>query len=120
MKRGFDRSQRIAELIRQALAQILLREMGDNRFRLVMVTDVTLSRDISYAKVYVSVLLDDDNEIKELVDALNKAAHAIRYHLARAVDLRIIPELKFVYDESTARGFRISNLIDSAVKKEQK
>ncbi len=120
MKRGFDRSQRIAELIRQALAQILLQEMGDERFRLVMVTDVTVSRDMSYAKVYISVLLDDESKIKEIVDALNKAAQAIRYNLARAVKLRVTPELKFVYDESTARGFHISSLIDSAFKKEEK
>lgn len=120
MKRGFDRTQRIADLIQKALAKMLLHDMTDDRFRLVTVTDVSVTRDLSYAKVYVSVLLDDKDKIKETVTALNRAAKAFRYHLAREVDLRIIPELKFVYDESTARGFKLSSLIDSAVKKTEK
>lgn len=119
MKRGYDRTQRIAELIRQALAQMLLQDMSDDRFRLVTVTDVTVTRDLSYAKVYVTVLLDDEVKIKQIVEALNRAAKSLRYHLAKAVDLRVMPELKFVYDESTARGFHLSDLIDKAVKKEK-
>lgn len=117
MKRGFDRTQRVADLIQKALAQMLLQDMSDDRFRLVTITGVTVSRDLSYAKIYVSVLLDEEEKIKQTVQALNRAAKSLRYHLAHAVDLRIVPELKFVYDEATAHGFRISNLIDSAIKK---
>src|SRR5580692_4034673 len=115
--RGFDRTQRVADLIQKTLAQLLVQETDDERFRLVTITSVTVSRDLSYAKVYVTVLLDEESKIKEVVQALNLAAKSLRYHLAREVDLRIVPELKFVYDESTAHGFRLSNLIDSAVKK---
>ena len=117
-RRGFDRTQRVADLIQKALAQMLLQDMSDDRFRFVTITSVTVTRDLSYAKVYVSVLTDE--EPKQLVDALNRAAKSIRYNLAHAVDLRVVPELKFVYDESTARGFKLSNLIDSAVKKSEK
>lgn len=120
MKRGFERTQRVADLIQKSLAQMLLQDMSDDRFRLVTVTGVTVSRDLSYAKVYVSVLVDEEDKIKQTVIALNRAAKALRYNLAHAVNLRAVPELKFVYDESTARGFRISTLIDSAVKKEKK
>ena len=118
-RRGFDRTQRVADLIQKALAQMLLQDMSDDRFRLVTITDVTVSRDFSYAKVYVSVLMEED-KINPIVDALNKASKTLRYHLAHAVDLRVVPELKFVYDESTARGFKISTLIDSAVSKSDK
>ncbi len=120
MKRGFERSQRVADLIQKSLAQMLLQDMSDDRFHLVTVTSVTVSRDLSYAKVYVSVLMDEEDNIKKTVEALNRAAKSLRYNLAREIDLRIIPELKFVYDESTAHGFRISTLIDSAVKKSEK
>lgn len=120
MKRGFDRTQRVADLLQKALAQLLLQDMTDDRFRLVTVTGVSVSRDLSYAKVYVSVLLDEKEKIKETVLALNRASKSLRYQLAKEVDLRIVPELKFVYDESTAQGFRISQLIDEAVKKEKK
>ena len=117
MKRGFDRAQRVADLIQKTLAQMLLQDMSDERFRLVTLTGVTVSRDLSYAKVYVSVLMDEEDKIKQTVESLNRAAKALRYHLAHAVDLRIVPELKFIYDESTARGFHISNLINSTEKK---
>ena len=120
MKRGYDRTQRVADLIQKALAQILLQEVSDDRIRFVTVTSVTVSRDLSYAKVYISVLAEDKVKIKEAVDMLNRIAKSLRYRLAQQVDLRIVPELKFVYDESTAHGFRISSLIDSAMKKSGK
>jgi ribosome-binding factor A len=116
-RRGYDRSQRVADLIQKTLAQMLMHDMSDERFRLVTITSVSMAHDLSYAKIYVSVLLDDAVKIKETVAALNRAAKTLRYHLAREVKLRIAPELKFVYDESTAHGFRLSMLIDSAVKK---
>lgn len=116
-KRGFDRTQRVADLLQKTLAQLLLQDMTDDRFRLVTITSVSVTRDLSYAKVYVSVLLDEEDKIKQTVVALNRAAKSLRYLLAKEVELRIVPELKFVYDESTAHGFRISTLIDSAVKK---
>lgn len=117
MKRGYDRTQRVGDLIQQTLAQILLQDMSDDRFRFVTITGVSVSRDLSYAKIFVSVLLDEAADIKEIVADLNRAAKPLRYQLAQQVDLRIVPELRFVYDESTAHGFRISNLIDSAIKK---
>lgn len=115
-RRGYDRTERVADLIQKALAQLLLQEMSDDRLRLVTVLSVTVSKDLSYAKVYVSVLLDEPDEIQHIIKNLNRSAKSIRYQLARMVKLRIMPELKFVYDESTARGFRISSLIEDAMK----
>jgi len=120
MKRNFDRSQRVADLIQKTLAQMLLQDMSDERFRFVSITSVTVSKDFSYAKIYVSMLIDEEEKIKATIQALNRAAKGLRYHLAKAVDLRVVPELKFVYDQSTAHGFHISTLIDSAVKKSGK
>lgn len=119
-RRGYDRTQRVSDLLQKALAQILLNDMTDDRFRLVTITSVTVSRDLSYAKIFVSVFVDEDIKIKQTIDALNRSVKALRYQLARAVKLRIVPELKFAYDESTAHGFRISMLIDEAVKKAEK
>jgi ribosome-binding factor A len=119
MKRGFDRARRVADLLQKTIAQMLLQDMSDDRFRMVTVASVTISRDLSYAKVYVSMLFDDPEKIKQTVDALNRSAKAMRYNLAKQVDLRITPELKFIYDETTAKGFRISDLIDAAIKKEK-
>jgi len=109
MKRGYDRSRRVADLIQKTLATMLLQDMNDERFSMVTITSVNVSRDLSFAKVYVSVLLDEEEKIKEIVTALNRAAKSLRFNLAKEVDLRIVPELKFVYDSSTAHGFRIND-----------
>lgn len=116
-KRGFDRTRRVADLLQKELAQMLLHGTGDDRFKMVTVTGVTMSKDLSYAKVHVSMLFDEPEKIKQVVTALNDAAKMLRYNLARAVKLRIVPELKFAYDESTAHGFRVSDAIDAGMKK---
>lgn len=120
MKRGYDRTHRVADLIQKILAPMVMQEMNDARFRLLTITGVTVSRDLAYAKVFVSVLIDDNDAIKEMVKALNDAAKSLRFHLARQVDLRIVPELKFVYDESIVHGFHMDQLIHDAIKKEKK
>lgn len=119
-KRRFDRKARVADLIQKALATIIMKEMPDAKFRFVTITDVEMSRDLSYAKVFVSVLQDDAAKIKEIIADLNNNVKPIRYSLAQSVKLRIVPEIKFMYDESTAHGFKISGLIDRAMKKTEK
>lgn len=116
MKRGFDRTQRVADLIQKTLATTLLQH-EEKSFHFVTVTGVMVSKDLSYAKVYVSVLKEDQDQIKEIISALNQSAKSLRHLLAREIDLRMTPEIKFIYDESTARGFHLSHLIDSAIKK---
>ena len=115
--RGFDRTQRIADQIQRILGPMLLQEMGDERMRLVTITSVTVAKDLSFAKIYVGVLSEDEAEIKNIVVALNHAAKTLRYRLAQEIELRIMPELKFIYDESAAHGFKISSLIDAAMNK---
>lgn len=114
--RGFSRQERVGDLIQQALATIIHAHMQDARFRLVTVTGVDVSRDLSYAKVYVSLYAEDKTTITSTLKALNKAVKLFRYELAHAVTLRIVPELKFIYDESTAHGFKISGLIEDVTK----
>jgi ribosome-binding factor A len=118
--RGFDRTQRIADQMQRILGQMLLQEMADERMRLVTITSVSVAKDLSFAKIYVSVLSEDADEIKKLVALLNSASKSLRYRLAQEIDLRVMPELKFVYDESAAQGFKISSLIDAAMNKTDK
>lgn len=120
MKKGYDRSHRVADLLQKTLAPMIVQEMNDSRFRLLTVTGVTLSRDLSFAKVYVSVMVDDAEQIHEMVKALNENSKTIRYQMAKQVDLRIVPDLKFIYDESIVHGVHMDQLIHDAIKKEQK
>lgn len=119
MKRRFDRSARVGDLIQKAMATMVQRDGSDSRFSLVTVMGVTVSPDLSYAKVHVSVLIDDPVKVKEVIQALNRHAKSFRFQLAKEVKLRIVPELRFAFDESTSHGFHISGLIDAAVKKSE-
>lgn len=114
MPKGYSRIQRVADVIQTALAEILQREAEDLKSGMVTVTGVDVAHDMSFAKVFVSVL--DENKAKETLATLNEAAKYLRYELAHAVVLRVTPELKFVYDDSAVRGSRISSLINDALK----
>ncbi len=77
MRRGYDRTRRIADLIQRALAQMLLTGTDDKRFNLVTVTGVSISRDLSFAKVHVSMLIDDAAEIKQVLAAFKPFCQVI-------------------------------------------
>lgn len=114
MGKRYSRIRRVEDLIQTALAEIIQREAEEMQFGIVTVTGVEVSQDMSYAKVFMSVL--DDVSANDVIAKLNEASKALRYELAHAVKLRITPELKFVYDDSTVRGNRISSLINDALK----
>lgn len=114
MPKGYSRLSRVSDLIQTTLAEILRRETEELHVGMITITDVKMSPDLSFAKVYVSVL--EDEKAKETIDTLNESTKAIRYQLAHAVKLRITPDLKFYYDDSTLRGNRISSLINKALK----
>lgn len=115
MPKSFKRSARINDLIQTTLAQMIQREAKDLHLGMTTVTGVEVSHDLAFAKVYVSVL--DETKVKETMAALKNAAKHLRYGLANAVELRVTPELKFIYDDSTVRGNRISSLINDSLKR---
>jgi ribosome-binding factor A len=110
-----NRMARVAGLVQTTLADILLKESEDTRFGMVTITSVSLAKDMSSAKVFVSIW--DEEKVKETITALNNASKYLRYALAQSkIEMRVIPELKFVYDDSTVRGNRISTLLNKALK----
>lgn len=117
MRRGFERKDRVADLIQKSLATLLQRGIQGENLGFVTITRVSVSRDLSYAKIYTSVLSDAEENIKRSINILNKAVPALRYELAKMVKLRIVPDFKFIYDESTAHSFKISTLINEGMKK---
>lgn len=119
MSKEFSRAQRVADEIQRELAQLIQREVRDPRFGMVTISAVKVSKDLSYAKVYVTVL-GDEVKTTEVVKALNKAAGFFRSLLARTMRLRVAPGLHFVYDSSVASGVKISALIDEAITSDQK
>lgn len=114
-----SRRQRVADQIQKELAGLIQREMKDPRLGMVTVSAVDVSRDLAYADVFITILgKDDAQERKQTLDILGRGAGFLRGKLARAMKLRIVPALRFRYDESIERGARLSNLIDDARKKD--
>jgi len=83
---------------------------------MVSVIDAEVSRDMSHAKIYVTVMgKDSAEEAKESLDVLNKAAGFLRSQVAKINNARTTPQLRFYYDSSINRGQHISKLIQDAV-----
>ena len=114
MPKDFPRSRRIAEQIQRELSEVIRVELKDPRVGMITITEVEVSPDHAYAKVFFT-LLGDAAKIEETTDALQHAAGFLRTQLARRVNLRTVPHLQFRYDASVEHGARLSQLIDAAV-----
>jgi ribosome-binding factor A len=114
MPREFNRSQRMAEQIRRELAEIVRDELNDPRMGLCSFTAVKLSRDLSSAVVFCSVL--DKALCEETIETLNHAAGFIRSQIASRIRARTVPLLKFVNDDSAERGEAMDKLIKKAIR----
>ena len=97
--------------MQKEISYILANEIKDKNIEFVTVTAVKVTNDLSYAKVYVTILNQDKKE--QIMKALKKASGFIRTELADKLEIRHIPELNFVYDESIEYGNRIENIIDN-------
>lgn len=117
MPREFTRSQRMAEQIRRELSDIVRDELKDPRMGFCSFTAVKLSRDLSHAIVFCSVL--DQAHRDETIETLNHAAGFFRSQLASHIRARSVPALKFVNDDSVERGAAMEKLIKKAIKSDQ-
>ena len=112
MPKEFSRSQRMSEQVRRELAELVRDELKDPRVSWVSFTAVKVSKDLSNAVVYYSVMNDEEAEQTGL--ALNKAAGFLRRELSRRIRSRIVPSLKFIHDTSLERGSSMDALIARA------
>lgn len=114
--REFKRTDRVADQLQKELAVLIQREVKDPRLGMVTVSGVTVSRDLGYSDVYVTLLGEQEPErIKENLQVLKRAAGFLRSQIAKRIKLRHVPELRFHFDESVVRGQHLSSLIDEAV-----
>lgn len=120
MSREFKRSDRVAQELKKEVAVILQREVKDPRIGMVTVSDVEVSRDLAYAKIFITFLFDNDQEaINQGMKGLEKASPYIRSLVGKAMRLRIVPELHFIYDESLVEGMRMSNLVSNVIREDE-
>ena len=117
MPREFSRSERMAEQLRRELAEIVRDEIKDPRLGFVSFTEVRMSRDLSHAVIYCSVLNSEDQA--ESIEVLNRAVGFIRKEIARRIRARIVPTIKFVIDDSVMRGAAMDSLISKAIQNDK-
>ena len=101
---------RVAEALKRELGFILDRELSDPRIGMVTITRVELSDDLRYAKIFVS-FLGDHEERESALKHLRKARRFLRSQLAGRLDLRLVPELTLVLDESSEQYLKISQIL---------
>ena len=104
------RMKRIQDQMKRVLTQILQNEVDDPRVANVYVTDVTVDRELDYANVYVSSL-EGKSQADEILDGLSNASGFIRYTLSQEIELRVMPKLRFFWDETPEKADRIESLL---------
>lgn len=104
------RSERVADQIRMEIADILTTKVKDPRIGFVTVTSVDLSDDLQHARIFVSVLKNQDR--KETFLGLGKATGFVRLELAKRLKLRRTPDLTFLPDTSTEKVNHLLDILD--------
>jgi len=119
MAKEYSRTSRVSQQVQKELARILQQEVKDPRIGMVTISGVDITRDLAYAKVFVTFLTIGEQTNDESLEGLNAAAGYIRRLLGKAMRLRIVPEVRFCFDETLTEGLRISEMVSSAVKVDQ-
>lgn len=113
-----ERTDRIAEEMKKEISSIINNELKDPRLpKLISVTSVNVTKDLRYAKVYVSVF-GNDEEKKNAIIGLKSAAGFIRREVGHRIQMRYTPEIQFELDNSIEQGVYITKLINDTVKKD--
>ncbi len=113
MPREFSRNQRMAEQIRRDLSEIIRDELKDPRLGFLSLTEVRLTKDLSQAVVFASILEQDKQQ--QIMDTLDRAAGFLRSRLATRMRARSVPVIKFIHDNSLQKGVEMDALIQQAL-----
>jgi ribosome-binding factor A len=118
MKGSSRRPEQMAENIRQILADALTRDIRDPRIGLVTLTSVTVTPDLSHAKIRVSTQGDEEAKQRAL-EGLRRASGFLRTRVAKALTTRTVPELHFELDRGLEHAARINEVLESLKQEEQ-
>ena len=116
-----QRMQRLADQIQREIAGLIRSELKDPRLGMVTISAVKVSKDMGYAEIYVTVLGKElDVDYAPSLAVLNNAAGFLRGALGKSLQVRMIPRLRFHYDEVVVRGNRMAELIHQAFDADEK
>lgn len=117
MAKDYARSDRLASQIHRELSTLISKSLKDPRLAQPSILDVKVTRDLSLAKVYFSVLDPQDSESTQ--QALTHAAGFLQREIGRVIKARITPRLTFIFDDTDIRGRSMDELIDSVIAKDK-
>ncbi|EKY31329.1 30S ribosome-binding factor RbfA [Vibrio cholerae] len=120
MPKEFSRTQRVAQQLQKELAMILQREVRDSRLGMVTISDVEVSRDLAYAKVFVTFLCIGGQTPESCLAALREHEVQIRMMLGKQIRLRLTPEIRFYYDNTLVEGMRMSNFVTEVINSDKR
>jgi ribosome-binding factor A len=112
MPREFKRSDRLASQIQREVADLIRTRVKDSELGMVTLSDVELTRDLAVAKLYVS-FLGARCSPEQCVKRLGDCATELRHELGKRIRIRVLPELRFAYDDSIERGMRMDELLQN-------
>ena len=121
MGREFERTQRVSHFLHEELARLLQSTVRDPRVQEVNLTGVEVSRDLSHAKVFFTLMNDASPEERvEVTAVLSKVSGFLRSELAKASAMRTVPRLSFRFDESVGRGRDMESLLKEVRQADEK
>jgi ribosome-binding factor A len=111
MNKGYSRADRVADLLKEEISQMLCTEVKDPHIGFITITDVEVSKDLQLAKVFYTIL-GDERQLCESSDALQRVLPFIKRQLGKRLRLRFIPDILFRYDHSLDYGSKIDTILD--------
>jgi ribosome-binding factor A len=113
----YKRSQRVSDLLREEIADIIIYKLKDPRIGFITVTGVDVTDDLKMSVVFLSVLKEEDK--KPTLEILNSAKSFIRSELSKRLRIKFIPSVEFKLDPSIEYGSKIDRLLDEIRKKDE-
>jgi len=113
-----QRIHRIGSVIRKEIAQIIRNDINDPRIKDVVITEVDMSKDLKNAKIFFIIFNNKDrliSEIKEITNAINSSKQFFKKKLSKNSNLRSVPRLKFIYDDTESKAFELEELINKSL-----
>ena len=105
------RQNKVRELLREEISDILLRELKDPRLGFITITDVEITGDLQHARVFVSVM-GSETERAENLAVLKCAQHFVRESLKRRISMKVLPDVEFRSDNSVDQAIRMLELME--------
>ncbi|MEJ2367782.1 MAG: 30S ribosome-binding factor RbfA [Acidobacteriota bacterium] len=110
--RKFAKSDKVADLLHHGVSNAFLTQVEDDRLKWVTVTEVSVTRDLSHAKIYYTVL-EQNLSREDAREAIEENAGRVRRYLSRNLRLRQLPQMRFIFDDTADKAKRIEDILNS-------